>query len=172
MRQPTVVRSLVLTLVVALVAPSPARPAWPRVQAGEPEGAIAERSDRTEGSRVVEIRSYHLKTGTREAFHRRFERDALPLLQRFKVDVVAHGPSLHDSDSYFLIRSFASLADRQGSEDAFYGSAEWRQGPREAVLACIDSYTTVVVPVDEATLRSLRALGVRGTGGAGPGTSW
>ena len=108
---------------------------------------------------MVEIRSYNLKTGTRDEFNRLFEREALPLLQRFKVDVVAYGPSLHDADSYFLMRSFPSLADRQQSEDAFYGSDDWRKGPREAVLACIESYTTVVVPVDDASLRSLRTLG-------------
>jgi hypothetical protein len=109
--------------------------------------------------RIVEIRSYNLKAGTRDRFHERFEREALPMLRRFKVDVVAYGPSLHDRDSYFLMRSFASVEDRQRSEDAFYGSDEWRQGPREAVLADIESYTTVVVRFDDATLRGLRRTG-------------
>jgi NIPSNAP len=109
-------------------------------------------------SRVVEIRSYNLKPGTRDRFHRLFEREALPLLQRAKVDVVSYGPSLHDGDSYYLMRSFSSVEDRQRSEDAFYGSAEWRQGPREAILACIESYTTVVIRLDDATIRGLRGM--------------
>jgi ketosteroid isomerase-like protein len=108
---------------------------------------------------VVEIRSYNLKAGTRDRFHRLFEGEALPLLRRWKVDVVAYGPSLHDRDSYYLMRAYSSLDDRQRSEDAFYGSDDWRQGPREAVLACIDSYTTVVVRLDDATLRGLRGAG-------------
>jgi ketosteroid isomerase-like protein len=57
------------------------------------------------------------------------------------------------------MRSFSSLEDRQRSEDAFYGSDEWRQGPREAVLAAIESYTTIVVTLDDATLRGLREAG-------------
>jgi ketosteroid isomerase-like protein len=109
-----------------------------------------------EAGRVVEIRSYNLKPGTRDRFHQLVVNEGLPLLRRFKVDVVAHGPSLHDEDSYYLMRSFTSVLDRQRSEDAFYGSAEWRDGPREAVLACIVSYTTVVIRLDEATLRGLR----------------
>jgi ketosteroid isomerase-like protein len=109
--------------------------------------------------RVVEIRSYNLKPGTRDRFHRRFLDEALPLLKRFQVDVVAYGPSLHDSDSYYLIRSFPGVEERERSEDAFYGSEEWRQGPREAVLADIDSYATVVVRLDEATLEGLRKTG-------------
>jgi ketosteroid isomerase-like protein len=129
---------LTLVLAVALIVPRP---------------VVAESQ---EMSRVVEIRSYTLKAGTRDRFHRLFEREALPMLRRWKVDLVAYGPSLHDSDSYYLMRSFPSVEERERSEDAFYGSDEWRQGPREAILACIESYTTVVVRVDDATLRGLR----------------
>jgi ketosteroid isomerase-like protein len=110
-------------------------------------------------SRVVEIRSYNLKPGSRDRFHQLFLREALPMLLRWKVDVVAYGPSLHDADSYFLMRGFPSVAERQTREDAFYGSAEWKNGPREAVLAEIVSYTTIVVNVDETTLRGLRNTG-------------
>ncbi len=106
--------------------------------------------------RVVEIRSYNLKPGRRDRFHRLFVSEALPLLRRWGVDVVAYGPSLHDNDSYFLIRAFNGVAERQTSEDAFYGSEEWKQGPRERVLADIDSYTTIVVRLDAATLQGLR----------------
>ena len=107
-------------------------------------------------SQVVEIRSYNLKPGTRSRFEQVFERDALPMLRRWKVDVVAYGPSLHDNDSFYLMRGFPGVQERQRSEDAFYGSEEWRKGPREAILADIDSYTTIVIKVDEATLRGLR----------------
>jgi ketosteroid isomerase-like protein len=112
--------------------------------------------------RIVEIRSYNLKPGTRDRFHRLFLKEALPMLQRWKVDVVSYGPSLHDRDSYFLMRAFDGIEQRQKSEDAFYGSDEWKQGPRERVLADIVSYTTIVVRLDEATLAGLRKTG--GTG--------
>ena len=109
--------------------------------------------------RVVEIRSYNLKPGTRDRFHQTFLKEALPLLKRWKVDVVSYGPSQHDQDSYFLIRGFEGLAERQKSEDAFYGSDEWKQGPRERILADIDSYTTIVVSLDAATINGLRQAG-------------
>jgi hypothetical protein len=117
------------------------------------------KSQSRETSRVVEIRSYNLKPGTRDRFHQRFEQEALPMLRRWKVDVVAYGPSLHDNDSYYLMRSYPSLEERQRSEDAFYGSEEWRHGPRETILADIESYTTVVIRLDDATLRRLRKTG-------------
>lgn len=107
-------------------------------------------------SRVVEVRSYNLKPGTRERFQETFLKEALPMLKRWKVDVVAYGPSRHDTDSWFLMRAFDSVDQRQKDEDAFYGSEEWKQGPRERILADIVSYTTIVIPVDDTTLRGLR----------------
>src|SRR5262245_66188526 len=102
--------------------------------------------------RVVEIRSYNLKPGTRDEFHRLVLERAMPMLARWKTDVVAHGPSAHDADSYYLIRSYGTLEDRQREQDAFYGSAEWREGPRGAIMALIDSHATVVLDVDDVTL--------------------
>ena len=78
------------------------------------------------------------------------------MLKRWKVDVIAYGPSLHDQDSYFLMRGFNGVDIRQKEEDAFYGSEEWITGPRERVLADIDSYTTIVLELDEAAVRALR----------------
>lgn len=106
--------------------------------------------------RILEIRSYNLKPRTRDQLHQLMLERSLPMLQRWGVDVVAFGASLHDEDSYFLMRSYASIEDRQQSQDAFYGSKEWLEGPREAILALIDSYTSTVIEVDEATLQGLR----------------
>jgi NIPSNAP protein len=106
--------------------------------------------------RWLEIRSYTLKPRTRDTLQAMMQTQALPMLKHWKVDVVACGPSPHDEDSYYLMRSYASLEDRQQSQDAFYGSDEWRQGPREPILALIDTYTSVVIEVDEITLQGLR----------------
>ncbi len=107
----------------------------------------------------VEIRSYNLKPGTREEFHRLVVERSYPMLKRWAVDVVAFGPSPHDEDSYYLIRAYGSLAERRASHDAFYASAEWREGPREAILALIESDTSIVIEMDESTIDALRATG-------------
>ena len=104
----------------------------------------------------VEFRSYNLKPGTRAEFHRLFLEEAMPLLQLHNVDVVAYGPSLHAENSYYLMRRFDSLVQRNQMEEAFYGSDEWRKGPREAVLACIENYTELVLELDEVTVNGLR----------------
>jgi len=55
------------------------------------------------------------------------------------------------------MRRYDSLSQREESEDAFYGSDEWREGPREAIIALIENYTEIVLEVDEFTLQGLRA---------------
>ena len=108
--------------------------------------------------RVVEIRSYTLKPGARPEFDRLVRERSLPMLARWNVDVVSYGASLHDDRSCYLIRAYESLQQRQASQDAFYGSAEWKEGPREEILALIESYTTVVVSMDQDALQALRSL--------------
>jgi hypothetical protein len=107
-------------------------------------------------SKIIEIRLLTLKPGMRAAFHQLYVERALPLLKKWQMDVVRYGPSLHDEDTYYVIRSFGSLEARQQLEDAYYASDDWRQGPREAMLACIESYVDTVLEIDETTLRGLR----------------
>jgi len=108
--------------------------------------------------RLVEIRSYNLKAGHREAFHRLVVEKSLPLLKKWNVDLVDFGPSPHDDDSYYLIRAYRDLADRQASQDAFYGSADWRQGPRDEILPLIDTHTSIVIEMDDTTVNALRKI--------------
>jgi hypothetical protein len=109
-------------------------------------------------NRFLEIRSYNLLPGTRDEFQRLFLEEAMPLLKRWSVDVVAYGPSLHDENSYYLMRNYDSLAQREESENAFYGSDEWRQGPRESIIALIENYTEIVLELDEVTVQGLRRM--------------
>jgi hypothetical protein len=157
MRKRRIGRGCTIAIAALLIWPTLSVNADDRASKNQqPSRPSAARGEPTQASRIVEIRSYNLKPGTRERFHQRFEQEALPMLRRWKIDVVAYGPSLHDSDSYFLMRAYSSIEGRQRSEDAFYGSDEWRKGPREAVLADIDSYTTIVIELDDATLQGLR----------------
>ncbi|HEV8083737.1 MAG TPA: DUF4440 domain-containing protein [Chitinophagaceae bacterium] len=105
-------------------------------------------------NQIVEVRSYNLKPGTRQAFNQLFEKEALPMLDKWGIKVLLYGASQHDSDSYFLIRAFNHIDERQKAEDAFYGSIEWKQGPREAILALIENFTTVVLPISSLQIIS------------------
>lgn len=106
--------------------------------------------------RLVEIRSYKLKSGATAALHDLFTTRAVPLLREWGTDVVAFGPSSHEADTYFLIRAYDDLADLQTRQDAFYGSDVWRKGPREAILAQIENYLNTVLWLSPAAIEDLR----------------
>ena len=107
--------------------------------------------------RLVEIRAYRLEPGTRDAFHAAVTRQALPMVRAYGMDVVAHGPTPHDDNGYFLVRSFASLAQLTAQEDEFYGSAAWREGPREALVSRIETYVDTLLWLSPAAIADLRA---------------
>ena len=107
--------------------------------------------------RLVEIRAYRLKPGTRDDFHAAMTRQALPMVRAYGMDVVAHGPSPLDADGYFLARSFASLDQLTAQEDEFYGSAPWREGPREALVSRIETYIDTLMWLSPAAIDDLRA---------------
>jgi hypothetical protein len=106
--------------------------------------------------RVIEIRSYRLRAGSRARFHQLVSEQSLPLMLAWGIDVVAFGPSLHDDGGYYLIRAFADLADLQATQTAFYASPGWRNGPREAIVELIVADSDVVLAVSAAAVEALR----------------
>lgn len=94
---------------------------------------------------LIELRVYTLKPGTRAAFQQRFEQQVLPMLERFGIEVVRAGPSLHDELSFHLVRRFPSLAEREAQLARFYGSDEWQTQHDAASMAMIETYSTCVV---------------------------
>ncbi len=97
------------------------------------------------GTRVLDLRTYRLVPGGGEEFDRIFRERALPMLQRFGIEVVGYGRSLDDGDVYYLMRAFPSAARREEQLDSFYGSDEWLQNHRDVAMALIETYHTVVI---------------------------
>lgn len=112
-------------------------------------GASSGEPSATGANPVIEIRTYKLKEGSLDEFDRMVRERSMPLLARWNVDVVAFGPSVDGEDTYVLIRAFDSLKAREAEEAAFYASEDWRNGPREAILALIENYTSVVLSADK-----------------------
>jgi hypothetical protein len=103
---------------------------------------------------ILEIRTYRLRPGTRDEFVRVMRDEGLPLLAKHGIDVVGCGPALVDEDGNeeaYLIRAFPSFAAREAQEEAFYRGAEWRDGPRDAIVSRIETYHTVVLEAGEAS---------------------
>ena len=105
---------------------------------------------------VLDIRTYKLVPGGRDEFDRIFRENALPMLQRLDIEVVAYGASTADADHSYLIRAFPSASRREEQLDSFYGSDEWQHNYRDDVMALIENYHIVVVelpPIRQALSR-------------------
>lgn len=94
---------------------------------------------------ITEIRIYKLKENVSEKFNKVFIEQSLPMMERWKINVVDYGFSLIDKESFYLIRNYESIEQRKVSQDAFYGSKEWINGPEKELMSCIDTYNTTVI---------------------------
>jgi hypothetical protein len=65
------------------------------------------------GTRVFDILTYRLGDGARDEFERILRTEALPLLERLAIPVVAFGPSLHDERGHAPIRSSLALGTQR-----------------------------------------------------------
>ena len=102
---------------------------------------------------ILEIRTYRLKPGRAEGFVELMRSRAAPLLAQHGIRVLDCAASLdpdgEEQPDAYLMRAFDSLESRAAQEQAFYDGAAWREGPREAVLAEIESYHTIVLDVPD-----------------------
>lgn len=106
--------------------------------------------------RTVEILQYTLRKGTGAAFHTIMREISVPLHRRHGIDVVSCGNSLHDSDCYYLIRAFDNPDSMATMLDAFYASTDWRNGPREEIIHCIESSSKTVMSLPSESVAGLR----------------
>jgi hypothetical protein len=100
---------------------------------------------------IIEIRTYIIKDNKRERFHNLFTDEFIPLLNRWKINVVTFGKSIHDKNSYLLIRQYQNPAVREQTLNEFYNSEEWLANYDKKVMAFIESYTTAVLPLSQLT---------------------
>jgi hypothetical protein len=83
------------------------------------------------------------------------------MFRRHGIEVIASGLSLHDQDSFYVIRAYPSVEARQRALDALFGSAEWLMQQEDEVLGMIESYNTCVIDADEPLIEAIMAGLVR-----------
>ncbi|MDT3250558.1 NIPSNAP family protein [Serratia sp. root2] len=107
-------------------------------------------------NKTLEILTYTLKKGTGRDFHKIMTETSVPLHLKVGIDVVRFGNSLHDADSYFLIRAFDSVEHLENAQDEFYKSDAWRTGPRAAIIERIEQSIKSVLTISNAALDAMR----------------
>jgi NIPSNAP len=116
-----------------------------RIECGEEKKAMVNPAASQE---VFEILTLDIKPGRRDEFHNVYVAQSVPLLKKWNFNLVAYGPSLHDTDSYYVIRRFKNLEEREKSEDAFYSSNDWKSGPRDTIMGLVEHFAYAVVSAE------------------------
>ena len=107
-------------------------------------------------TKTVEILQYRLKAGTGASFHRIMCEMSVPLHEQQGIDVVAFGCSLHDADSYYLLRAFENEEQLESVLEDFYASEAWRMGPREEIIERIEVSLKSVLPLPHRVVDEMR----------------
>ena len=106
--------------------------------------------------RTVEILQYTLRKDSGATFHAIMREISVPLHQRYGIDVVSFGNSLHDPDCYYLIRAFDSAESMAAVLDAFYANAHWHNGPRQDIIGRIETSIKTVIRLPSESVAGLR----------------
>ena len=91
-----------------------------------------------------------------EQFHELVTTVSLPMLAAVSMEVVAYGCSVSEPDGYYLVRAFDSPEHLTESQDAFYSSSAWLDGPREAVVSLILSHESATMWLSADAVAALR----------------
>lgn len=106
--------------------------------------------------KTVELLQYTLKAGTGREFHQIMVEESIPLHRDAGIDIIAFGNSMHDEDSYYLIRAYDNPGHLNASQKAFYRSDAWRSGPRVAIIERIQTSVKSVLMLTETATNGLR----------------
>jgi len=106
--------------------------------------------------RTVEVLLYTLKAGEGQNFHRIMQKVSVPLHKSSGMDVIAYGNSLHDMDSYYLIRAYDSPEHLKIMQEEFYNSDGWLNGPRKELVARIETGLKSLLFLSNEAIEQLR----------------
>ncbi|TDP94058.1 NIPSNAP family protein [Labedaea rhizosphaerae] len=109
-------------------------------------------------AQLLELRLFTVKPGMREEFDRVSREGTVPLMRKIGITVVAHGPSLYDEDTYYLLRAFDDEKQRTELGASLYEQPEWEQYD-EPVGAMMAAYSTVVFPMSTEAIKHMAEFG-------------
>ena len=93
---------------------------------------------------IVEVRSYRIKPGQREAFINFFETRAVPAQHAHGMKIVGPLLDLENPNKFVFLRSFPSLEARDRMKDAFYEGELWKNELEAIAMPMIDSYDVIL----------------------------
>jgi hypothetical protein len=98
---------------------------------------------------IIEMRTYTIKPGLRDAFLAIFRAQSMPAHRDIGMKIMGPFLSLDNADMFFFMRGFPDLESRQPMRDTFYGSDLWKGALEQTLLPMLDKYEVVVIEADD-----------------------
>jgi len=93
---------------------------------------------------IVEVRSYRIKPGHRDAFIHFFETRAVPALRTHGMQILGPLLDLENPNKFVWLRSFPSLAERDRMKAAFYEGPLWKNELEAIAMPLLESYDVIL----------------------------
>ena len=103
----------------------------------------------SEVPRIVEMRTYRLKPGTRAEFLEIFRTRSLPAHTEIGMRILGPWVSAEDPDVFFFMRGFPSLESREPMKEQFYEGPLWKGELEAKLMPMIEKYDVVVVEMPD-----------------------
>ena len=93
---------------------------------------------------IVEVRSYRVKPGKRDAFIEFFETRAVPALRSHGMKILGPLLDIENPNKFVFLRSFPSLEERERMKNDFYQSELWKNELKSIAMPILDSYDVIL----------------------------
>lgn len=94
---------------------------------------------------IVEMRTYHLKPGTRPRFLEIFRAKSIPAHAEIGMKILGPFLSIEDPDTFFFMRAFPTLADRDPMKEKFYEGELWKTELEHQLMPMVEKYEVTLV---------------------------
>lgn len=98
---------------------------------------------------AIEMRTYRIKPGKREAFLEIFREKTIPAHIEIGMKVLGPFPTIDDPDVFFWMRAFPDPVSREPMKSAFYDSDLWRSELEPVLLPLLEKYDVILVEDSE-----------------------
>ena len=93
---------------------------------------------------IVEVRSYRIKPGRRDAFIRFFETRSIPALRSHGMKILGPLLDLENPNKFVFLRGFPSMDERERMKNDFYEGDLWKNELEAIAMPMIDSYDVIL----------------------------
>jgi hypothetical protein len=101
---------------------------------------------------IVEVRTYKIKTGQRDAFINFFQTRAVPALQSHGMMILGPLLDLEDPDVFIFLRAFPSLEERERMKSAFYDGPDWKNELEGIAMPMLESYSVALTATSAGSI--------------------